>query len=358
MSSATDDRGSAARTPSGHGSRQPLRLDPEDLALFHTSLAALCRGGMPLGRALRLAAADLGRSPLAREAIALADAVDAGTPLAEAYADGARPFPPLYRALVRAGVSSGDLPAALDEIASHAKTEGDTARRIRIALIQPVVTASCALAVGLVAVLFASPHLWSVSEAIGDGSPTPIAAVALAVLAALLGTVVVLAWKRSPLAGVRGARLPGVGPLRAAAAQAGLVSTLALLVRRETSLHEALEITAGSCADEELGARVRAAAARVQGGEALAPALAGAHACDASVLWIVESAQGSGGVARALEDVGHLLRRRFERGLDRFTAWLAPLAELVVGLVVLAFAYAYVVPLVKQANGVLQLWTN
>lgn len=353
MSSATEPISSIGR-PSG----RPLRADPEDLALFHTSLAALCRGEMPLGRALRLAAGDLGRSPLAQQAVSMADAVDAGTPIDEAYAEASRPFPPLYRALVAAGVESGDLPAALDEIATHARTEGDAARRIRTALIQPVVTATSALVVGVVAVLFASPRLWSISEETGRGSPTPVAAGALGVLAVLLGAVIVLAWRRSPLRSIRGARLPGVGPLREAAAQAGLVSTLALLLKRDMPAHDALSIAVGSCADAGLAARVERASARVESGEALAAALSAEGACDASVLWLVESAHGSNSVARALDDVGQLLRRRFERGLDRFTAWLRPAAELVVGLVVLAFAYAYLVPLMRQANDAFALWTS
>lgn len=344
--------------PEARSARRAPRADPEDLALFHTSLAALCRAGLPLGRALRLVAADLGRSPLAREATSLADAVDAGTPIEKAYAGDRSPFPPLYHALVTAGVASGDLPGALDEAATHARTEGEVARRIRTALIHPVVTAVCALGVGTAAVLFASPRLWTISEMAGEGSPTPIAVGALGLLAVLLGAVIFLAFRRSPLGGVRGASLPGIGPLRSAAAEAGLVSTLALLVRREVPLHDALAIAAGSCADADLGARVAAAASRVRHGEALAKALAAEHACDASVLWVVESAQGASGVARALDDVGRLLHRRFERGLDRFTAWLRPAAEVVVGLVVLAFAYAYMIPLVREANSVLRIWTS
>lgn len=357
MSSATDPSRSATILPPGREARSPARrADPEDVALFHTSLAALTRGGLPLGRALRLVGADLGRASLARDAEALAVAVDAGTPLDVAYADPARPFPPLYRALVAAGVASGDLPTALDEIAGHARTEADAARRVRGALIHPVVTAVCAVLVGLVALVFTAPRLWGVSEEIGHGNPAPIAAVALAVLAALVVAVVVLVFRRSPVTGTRGAHLPGVGPLREAAAEAGFASTLALLLRRETPLHEALALAAGTCDEPGLASRVRAAAERVRGGEGLAPALAAERAFDPSVLWLVESAHGGDGVATALTDVATLLRRRFERGLDRFAAWLRPAAEVVVGLVVLAFAYAYMVPLVRQANDVLRLW--
>src|SRR5687767_15477280 len=106
---------------------------------------------MPLPKALRLAAADLDGRPLQRAALALADAADAGTPIEQAYADPRLPFAPLHRALVSAGVRAGDLPAALDEIAVHATAQAEAGRRIRAALTHPVVTATCALAIGVAA---------------------------------------------------------------------------------------------------------------------------------------------------------------------------------------------------------------
>ena len=352
-----------ARPPAPRRDARGLRrADPEDLALLHTSLASLTRGGMPLHKALGLAAADLSRSPLADVAKSMADEVEHGTPFEATYAADGRPFPPLYVALVAAGVKSGDLAAALSEIAAHAKTEGDAARRIRVALVQPVVTAACALMVGVGAVAFASPRLLGLSEMASVSDATPIALGALGVLAAFLATVLFLAWRRSPLSsphrGSRGMALPGVGPLRASAAEAGFASTLSLLLRRETPLHEALAIAGRSCADPGLGSRVAKAAARVEGGEGLAHALGAEGAFDPSVLWLVESAQGSAGVSQAIDDLASLLRRRFERGLDRFTAWLRPAAEVVVGVVVLAFAYAYVIPLLRGANDVLRIWTS
>jgi hypothetical protein len=320
VSSATDPPPATIHPP-GREARSPARrADPEDVALFHTSLAALTRGGLPLGRALRLVGADLGRASLARDAEALAVAVDAGTPLDVAYADPARPFPPLYRALVAAGITSGDLPTALDEIAGHARTEADAARRVRGALIHPVVTAVCAVLVGLVALVFTAPRLWGVSEEIGTATRrrSPPSRWESRGARRRRGRLV---FRRSPVTGTRGAPL-GVGrcarpPRRASRPRSHCCCGARRRCTRRSPSPPA-PATNRACVPRARRRRAR------RGGEGLASALAAERAFDLSVLGSSSRLHGGDGVATALTDVATLLRRRFERGLDRFAAWLRP----------------------------------
>jgi type II secretory pathway component PulF len=122
-------------------------------------------------------------------------------------------------------------------------------------------------------------------------------------------------------------------------------------------LPKALEAAAGCCGEREVAERVSAMAERARKGEGLSEVLAAEEAFDPSLLWLAEGAKGEDEAANALSDVATLLRRRFDRGLDRFQAFAAPAAEIVVGLVVLAFAYAYTVPLLRQANEFLHIWS-
>ena len=91
-----------------------------DLALFHRTLAEMCRSELPLPRALRMIEADLETSPLKNAVRAMADDVESGTSVADAYAAHATRFPPLYRALVEAGAEAGDLPGVLSGTALSA----------------------------------------------------------------------------------------------------------------------------------------------------------------------------------------------------------------------------------------------
>jgi type IV pilus assembly protein PilC len=313
---------------------------------------------VPLPRALRLSGGELGRGRVARAAEDLAKAVESGEPFGPAYAARADVFPALHRAVVEAGVAGGDLAGALEEVAAHAGREADATRRVRSALLHPTLTAGAALLVGGAAVALASPTLWGLSDMLGNSSPAPIALAALGALAAFLAALVLFAWRGSPFAPGRGLRFPVIGPLREARARATFATTLAMLLRRRVPLPKALELSAACCGEKPIEERILAMARRAEGGESLAGALSAEEAFDPSLLWLAEGTRGEEEAARALDDVAGLLRRRFDRGLDRFQALACPAAELVVGLVVLAFAYAYMVPLVRQANDVLHLWTS
>lgn len=349
---------SSVSSSTGKGSDRPSpksRADAADLALFQRTLAGLCRSEVPLPRALKLAGGEVGRGPVAKAASEMAAEVEKGESFPAAYAARTDVFPPLYAAVVEAGASAGDLPAALEATAAHAAEEADAVRRVRSALLHPALTAGAALAIGAGAVLVASPTLWSVAEMVGEKSPAPIALGALGALAAFLLGLLLLAWRGSPFAPGRGLRTPVLGPLRDARARASFASTLSMLLRRKMPLPKALDAAASCCGEKELSDRVAAMADRARKGESLSEVLTAEEAFDPSVLWLAEGTKGEDEAAGALSDVATLLRRRFDRGLDRFQAFAAPAAEVVVGLVVLAFAYAYTVPLLRQANRLLHL---
>ena len=85
----------------------------DDLIALNDEMLALVRAGVPLGQGL----ADVGhdvRGSLARVTATLATRVERGESLPQALAASGGLFPPLYRAIVEAGIKSGRLPAALE----------------------------------------------------------------------------------------------------------------------------------------------------------------------------------------------------------------------------------------------------
>ena len=135
-----------------------------------------------------------------------------------------------------------------------------------------------------------------------------------------------------------GHRIPVLGRLRDYARQTTFASTLALLLRRQVPLPTALAL-AGRTSD-----------VAAQGGS-LTESLRDTF--DPTLLWLIESADGSGEAARALDDVAKIYRRRLDRAVERTTTVLVPLAELVVGVVVFVCAYSFVLPLYRAASEVL-----
>lgn len=316
----------------------------DGVALLHRTLAELCRADVPLPRALRVVAAEADTRALASAAQHMADDVEAGESLSGAYAAHADTLPAFYARLVAFGESAGDVPGSLEHIAEHATHRADVRARLRGALAYPITAASFVLLVGVGVLLFVAPQLWHLTEVATERSPAPLVVGSLVGLVALIVVGLVIARKRGRGAG-GGWWIPIVGPLRRTAARASLASTLALLLRRRMPLHAALEEAAASCEGEELRSRVAAMARHAEQGGSLIDSLDQGAVFEPSLLWLVETGEQTGSAADALDDVARIQRERLARGLDRCAVLVRPAFELAVGAAVLAFAYAFLVPM-------------
>lgn len=338
-------------------SAEALRTAPvaegDELALFHRTLAEFCRAEVPLPRAFEALQGDLRRGRFREAVSALAAEVKEGVPLGEAYARRKGTFPPLYRALVEAGMVSGDLPGVLEEIARHAARRAELAGRLRRALAYPVVAALFVLLVGGAVFLFAAPTLGSLAAEMDLPSPFPYAAGALGILAALFATAIVFGWVRR--VDGSGFRLPVLGRIRLHAARSSLASTLGLLLRRNVPLTTALALGAEACDDRRVASRLRRCSEGAFAGAKLSEVLRDAGTFEPTLLWLVEAAEGTRDLPRALDDVSNVCARRFERAVDRLSVLITPLAELVIGAAVFLFAYSFLAPLFEWTEGIFRL---
>jgi len=339
--------------PDRRGSASPG--DGDELALFHRTLAELCRSEVPLPTAFRVLEADLEKGNLKAAVAAMAEDVEHGTPLAAAYAARRNVFPPTYRALVEAGTASGDLAGTLDEIAVHAARRADAESRVKRALAYPLLSGLLILLVGGAAIGLALPKLWGFASSVSGRAVAPVALGALAALAVL---VLVGTWwtlKRSPRQGSWTFALPVLGPIRLDALRATVASTLSMLLRRELPLPAALALASDTADHPAWRARLEEARQRADEGAALSDALEGTGLFEPSRLWLVRSSEANGDTSGALHDVARLYRRRLDRRIDRFTLLVRPAAELALGAVVFCFAFSFLVPLFDYTSSILRV---
>lgn len=90
-----------------------------DFLAFNQQLAYMTEAGMPMEQGLRLIAKDLKGGKLSSTIHRVADELSAGKSLPDAFASNKGAFPPLYGAVLEAGVRSGNLPGVLLGLGKH-----------------------------------------------------------------------------------------------------------------------------------------------------------------------------------------------------------------------------------------------
>lgn len=116
---------------------QSQRVTLDDLAALNREMSALVRSGLPLEAGLRQVAEDFGGGT-SRLAARLAEETAAGKTLAEAVAAQGDALPPVYHAVVAAGLKSGRLAPALEGFAETAARMATLRRIAGQAAVYPV----------------------------------------------------------------------------------------------------------------------------------------------------------------------------------------------------------------------------
>ena len=322
-----------------------------EMGLFHASLSRFCNADMPMPRALECLGDELTRGGLRDECAAMAREVESGQPFAEVYAKRESRFPAVYRALVDVGLRAGDLSGVLREISVDASLRERVREQLRRRLEYPLIATLVVFVLGVALVLLVAPIYESPIPAAAEvESRTPwFIGIGIGLVALLCASAVVFGLIRKPLdagAGPRGLRfrLPLIGRLHALAAKAGFASMLALLIRRGIPLPRSLELCAAASDSQEVRGQIERMATVASGGAGLGESVRAGDLIPSSLLWFVESAGASEDGSRALEDIASVYRQRLGRATDRVAMFAVPIVELLIGLIVLGFAFAYVVP--------------
>ncbi len=260
----------------------------EQLAALNDEMAALVRSGVPLEQGLGALGGELSGKP-GRLAEMLAFRMDAGESLSQVLADEDQRFPPVWRAVVEAGIRSGRLAAALESLSSTARRTAELRKMVGAGNLYPLVVLTIAYVLFVFLVTGLIPTLWEAQVQLTGNSDTALAAldwlgrtapwwaIPLPLVAA---TLLVASWRRSGrlLWSERGARRPGRW-IRRLSFGAGIRQTLhngrmatfaevlSLLVDQHVPIHDSLVLAADASGDRDIAKASRDIADRLRRGE-------------------------------------------------------------------------------------------
>jgi type IV pilus assembly protein PilC len=110
-----------------------------EFILFNEQLASITQAGIPLEKGLRELSADINSAAMRRMVNEIADDLENGVSIQQAFKKREKHFPPLYGSIIEAGVQTGRLSEMLISLNRHLETTGHTRRILFEALCYPAV---------------------------------------------------------------------------------------------------------------------------------------------------------------------------------------------------------------------------
>ena len=313
--------------PEPHPSRtegtSAASISLDQFIALNDELAALVRAGLPMERSLRELGGDI-PGALGETVRILATRLSHGESLPQALAAERHRFPGVYGAVVEAGLKAGRLSAALEGLASFARSYAELRRAIGMALIYPLIV--LAMAYGffvfflfqVVPVFLATytfirlptehtvASLAWLRETFPFWGPVPPALLLLvAVWWIQSGRVMLLqpAWARRAMGW-----LPWVRGILANSRSACFAELLALLVEHEVPLPQAVTLAADATGDPAMSEGAKEVAGALGRGESVPDVIRAAVVFPPMLRWLMVTGLGRGVLAKAVRHAAETYR--------------------------------------------------
>lgn len=260
----------------------------DQLIALNDEMAALVRAGVPLEQGLEALGGDMPGRP-GRLAQLLATRMNSGESLTKILSDDTQTFPPVWRAVVEAGLRSGHLAAALESLSVTARRTADLRKTVGAGLVYPIVVVTLAYVLFLFLLFHLVPLMlhaqvnlagrgdWALAFLHGLGETAVWWAIPLPLIVVL---VFGLWWRRSGRAiwSCRGGAKPVAWARRfgrrggfRGAIQLGRMATfsevLALLIKERVPLEDSLVLAAETSGDRAIIRAAGEVAERFRRGE-------------------------------------------------------------------------------------------
>jgi type II secretory pathway component PulF len=344
------------------GPRPAGSITIDQLLALNDEIAALIRAGVPLERGLVVAGRDL-RGRLGEIARSLSQRLARGESLPEALEGEERAIPPLYRAVVQAGVQSGRLPIALEGLAKYVRGYAEARAAIGLALWYPLLVLTLAYALFVAMAYLASEKIVKQADILGLHATSPFHWLAWVggsmpywwPVGPILLVVLLIAWVRSGSAARFQAGswswlclFPWMKSMLASYETANFSELLGLLLDHSVPYPSALILAADATGDARLCRGARQLAEAIARGESAASALG---AVDRKTFlpmmrWVLATGQEQGSMVAALRNLADVYRKRAQYQADKLSVFLPTILMIAIGAsATLCYGLALFIPL-------------
>ena len=336
-----------------------------ELVLFTRQLATMVESGIPLVQSLDILFEQVENKQFKNIISKIKDQVAAGSAFYEALAKHPQAFSPLYVNMVKAGESSGALDDIMERLAGYLEKTDSLIRKVRSAMIYPLVVSVMAIAITLVLMLKVVPTFKSIFADFGGELPLPTLILIrisdllihtfLVWFAAAVATVFLL---RRYLRTEKGKasfdsfklKIPVFGPILRKVAVSKFSRTLATLIRSGVPILSALEIvakTAGNHVIEDAVGKVRIS---IREGETISEPLAKSKVFPPMVVRMISVGEQTGELEKMLTKIADFYDDQVDAAVSGMTSIIEPLVIAFLGVFIGGIVICMFLPIFKLSQ--------
>lgn len=334
----------------------------KEIAWLARSLATTQASGLPVYPALGILARQRAKQPIGKILTRVHQKVGDGSSLTNAFREESDKVGELSCAMIEAGEVSGRLDESLEHLASISESRLRIKRKIRSAMMYPIVVLFIALSMAAAMLIFIVPQFEDIYSQLGGSLPLPTRIVislshiminlwwVYPILLAIVVAIVVqfqrnMKWKMK--LHVNMLRIPIFGTLIHKAAMARLTLVLSSLMSAGVGLLEALVLAGNSSGNMAIEAALVRVHDKVREGSSLAFAMRQEPLIPEVMVELVSMGEDTGTVPSLLERYGKVLDDEVSTSVDGLTSLMEPLLIVFLGGIIGALVVAFWLPILN-----------
>lgn len=341
------------------------RVSRRALAVFTRQFATMLNAGLPLLSCLEILAKQTESPALRRVLGEVRTDVEGGLSLADALRRQPKVFDNLFVNMVESGETGGALDVILVRLANYLEKAAALIRKIRGAMIYPIIVLVAAVVGISILLIFVIPVFARMFEGVGAELPAMTQLVvaasnllkvwALPLLIILIAVFTIIRRWHKTESGAKAIdpillKLPIFGNLIRKQSIARLARTLSTLLSSGVPIIDALEITARSSGNWVVEDAILKARSSIKGGENIADPLTKTAVFPPMVTQMIAIGEASGGLDEMLSKVADFYDAEVDQAVENLTSALEPVIMIVLGGIVGFIVISMYLPIFQLAS--------
>lgn len=336
------------------------KLNLKDVISFCRQESIMLKSGMDLNRSLDVLAKQSKSKKLKKNLFHLSDSVKKGTELSKSMENQGSAFPYLLKRTVQAGEMSGQMAEIIEKMAVHYEKDMKLRRKIRGAMMYPIVLAIIAVIAVSILLIKVMPGFVTMFEGVGMELPAltrfvmglssflvhnwiwillVLFAVIFSIRVALQQQEIRIAWDRIKL------KLPLIGTNVGKIVTARFTRTLSTMLYSGIPMIQALRAAGETTGNKFVESKIEETVEGIEKGMGMTAQLAATNIFPPMMLSMIGIGEESGRLDEMLETTADYYDEEMEVALESLVTMLEPLLIVIMGVVIGTIVVAMYLPM-------------